>query len=168
MPDIESFLRAHQIDFQRFDHVAVFTCEEAERVLPPMPGSADTKNLFLRDKPGKRHILVSVGHKKQVDLKALSDVLGTKGLSFASPDRLMEYLKLTPGSVTLLGLMNDPEHRVEVVIDEELWRSEALRCHPLVNTATLVIPRDGIERFLQATGHSVRICDVPGRVEAVS
>ncbi|HPC48199.1 MAG TPA: YbaK/EbsC family protein, partial [Deltaproteobacteria bacterium] len=83
--------------------------------------------------------------------------------TFASPRRLMELLGLEPGSVTLLGVINDTRGAVEVVVDEELWHEEALQCHPLVNTSTLVISRDGIERFLAAVNHTPRIVDVPAR-----
>ena len=156
--DIYSFLDQHQIAYQRFDHEAVFTVEEADK-LPKMPGTP-VKNLFLRDKNGQRHILVVLGHEKKVDLKALSELLGVSKLSFASPERLKKYLGVEPGSVTLLGVINDAEYGVEVVIDEELW-GQSLRCHPLVNTATLVIPHESIEKFLIATHTPFRIVKVP-------
>jgi Ala-tRNA(Pro) deacylase len=124
-----------------------------------MPG-VHTKNLFLRNKKGDKHFLVAVGYEKKVNLKALADVLGEK-LSFASPERLKERLELEPGSVTLLGVINDPDHQVTAIIDEPLSKSEALCCHPLVNTATLVIPWQGMIRFFQATGHQYIVSDVP-------
>lgn len=158
--DISSFLTTHGIPFQRFDHPAVFTCEESEEKCPPMPG-AHTKNLFLRNKKGDRHFLVSVGHEKQVGLKALGDALGGQKLSFASPERLKKYLGVEPGSVTLLGVIHDADHEVEVIIDEEIWKAETLLCHPLVNTATLAIPREGMEKFFAATGHVPKIINVP-------
>jgi len=162
MEDIGSFLRQQGISYQAFEHPAVFTCEEAERLCPPMPG-AHTKNLFLRDRKGARHFLVVVGYDKAVDLKALTKVIGTDKLSFASPERLMTYLGVIPGAATILGLITDREHQVEVFIDEDLWKAEALQCHPLVNTATWVISRDGIERFLAATGHAFTVITVPVR-----
>ncbi|MBI2072947.1 MAG: prolyl-tRNA synthetase associated domain-containing protein, partial [Gemmatimonadetes bacterium] len=82
-------------------------------------------------------------------------------LSLGSPERLAKYLGVEPGAVTILALINDPDQRVEVFIDEDLWMSPALRCHPLVNTATLVVPREGLERFLAATGHSYRLIRIP-------
>lgn len=156
-----AFLDSHSIAYQRFDHPAVFTCEEALELRMPMPGK-DTKNLFLRDKKGKRHFLVTVGHEKQVDLKALTDVLQVQqGLSFASPERLKERLGVEPGSVTIFGLVNDKDHRVEVIIDQAVWNADAICAHPLVNTATLVISHAGLETFLQATGHTAKVLDVP-------
>src|SRR3989339_1833630 len=105
MADIEAFLTDHGIPFQRFDHPAVFTCEQAERIAPPMPGT-HTKNLFLRDRKGARHLLVVVGYEKNVDLKALTALIGVDKLSFASPERLKTYLGVEPGAVSLLGLVN--------------------------------------------------------------
>jgi len=162
MADIEAFLTDHGIPFQRFDHPAVFTCEQAERIAPPMPGT-HTKNLFLRDRKGARHLLVVVGYEKNVDLKALTALIGVDKLSFASPERLKTYLGVEPGAVSLLGLVNDAGHAVEVIFDEAVWRADAVLCHPLVNTATLVIPHGGIEEFLRVTDHHFRVLDVPSR-----
>ena len=162
MVDLYQFLDAHQIEYERHDHPPVFTCEEAERLVPDMP-AAKTKNLFLRDRKGRRHFLVVVGYEKAVDLKALTSLLGVRKLGFASPERLKRYLGVDTGSVSILGLMNDADQAVEVIVDEGLWDAEAFRCHPLVNTSTLAISRDDIQRFLEITGHEVRILDVPGR-----
>lgn len=160
--DIYSFLDSHGISYQRFDHPAVFTCEQANELRMPIPGK-DTKNLFLRDEKGKRHFLVTVGHEKQVDIKTLKKVFDVQKLSFASPDRLKTYLGVDPGSVTLLGLVNDAAHAVEVFIDEAVWSANAVCCHPLVNTATLCISHEGIEKFLRATGHEWRVVNIPSQ-----
>jgi Ala-tRNA(Pro) deacylase len=162
--DIYAFLDQHGIAYQRYDHPPVFTCEEAERWVPEMP-AAKTKNLFLRDRKGKRHFLVVVGYHKSVDLKSLSTLLQSDRLVLGSAERLGEYLGVEPGSVTILALANDAERRVEVVFDADIAAAESLRCHPLVNTATLSITRVGIERFLQATGHSLEVVDIPARGE---
>jgi Ala-tRNA(Pro) deacylase len=98
-----------------------------------------------------------------VDLKALGPVIGADHLSLGSPDRLMRCLGVTPGAVTVLALINDPDHQVELAIDEDVWQTDAWRCHPLVNTATLVLRRLGIDRFLAATGHPPRLVRVPER-----
>jgi len=173
--DIYAFLSSRAITYQRFDHEAVFTCEQAKEIRWPthlrqgfggqVPGK-DTKNLFLRDDKGKRHFLVVVGHEKKVDLKALKTILGTQKLSFASPERLKEHLGVEPGSVTLLGLVHDQEkHAVEVFIDQAIWDAQAVCCHPLVNTATLCIPHEGIVKFLEATGHQPKIILTPPKSE---
>ena len=145
-------------------HPTVVRVQEANRLVPPLP-AAKAKNLFIRNKKGRRHFLVVVGYEKAVDLKALSKVLNAGGLSFASPKRLQKHLGVDPGSVSILGLVNDTSGSVEVVMDENLWHAKAIQCHPLVNTSTLVISKEHIDRFLEVTGHEAKVIDVPGRNE---
>ena len=160
--DIYAFLRTHVIPFERYDHEAVFTCEQAD--ILPIPGdAAKTKNLFLRDRKGRRHFLVTVCAEKTVDIKELEGLLKVKGLSFASSERLMDYLGLEAGAVTILGVINDTRSLVEVIVDEDLWNCKAMQCHPLVNTSTLVMNRVDVERFLSLTGHEPRILPIPVR-----
>lgn len=163
MAKVEAFLSSHGIDVMRQEHPAVMTVAESERLVPKLPGSK-TKNLFLRDKKGVRHFLVTVPHDLAVDLAALGNLLAAR-LSFASPDRLLKHLGITPGAVSLLALMNDTAGAVEFVIDRRLWQARAVQAHPLVNTATMVIPHAELERFLAATAHSPLIVDVPGSTQ---
>jgi Ala-tRNA(Pro) deacylase len=158
--DIFRFLEGNGIAYERCDHPAVFTCEEADRLVPPMEGTK-TKNLFVRDKKGRRHFLVVVGYEKTVDLKSLSSLMGLSSLAMASPDRLRRYLGVDPGSVTILAVINDTEKKVEVLFDRALWHSQSFLCHPLINTSTLAISKQGIQRFLELTGHEVIVQDVP-------
>lgn len=162
MTDIYSFLDEHHIPYVRVDHPPVYTCEEAERLVPPLPG-VHTKNLFLRDSKGRQHFLVVVGWEKQVDLKMLADVLKVGKLGMASPERLRKYLDVEPGAVTVLGIVNDQHRAVEVVIDTPIWQAPALHCHPLVNTATLAIACEDLERLFKVCGTSYRIVNVPSR-----
>ena len=134
---------------------------EESKILSPELNGASTKNLFLRDKKGIRHFLVTVPEDKKVDLKTLSSALDSSRLSFASPERLKTHLGIDPGSVSLLALANDSENNVEVFIDQEIWEDEAILCHPLVNTSTLVVPRKDMKLFLEKTGHGVRLIEVP-------
>ncbi len=163
--DIYQFLDSHRIAYQRYDHPAVYTCEEARRWVPDMD-AAETKNVFLRDRKGLRHFLVVVNYDKSVDLKALAPLLQTDRLTLGSPERLQRYLGVEPGSVTILGLVNDRERAVELVFDRDIAAAEALRCHPLVNTATLAVPREQLLAFLELTGHTPRVVDVPAREAA--
>ena len=160
MTDIYEFLDANNVSYERHDHQAVFTVEES-KILSPELNGASTKNLFLRDKKGLRHFLVTVLEDKKVDLKALSYVLDSSRLSFASPERLKKHLGIDPGSVSLLALVKDSENNVEVFIDKEIWEDEAILCHPLVNTSTLVVPHKDMKSFLEKTGHGVRLIEVP-------
>ena len=160
MTDIYEFLDTIGVSYERFDHPAVYTVSEAKKLSPKMEG-ASTKNLFLRDKKGIRHFLVIVPQDKQVDLKELSSILEASRLSFESPDRLKKYLGIEPGSVSILALVNDPKKTVEVFVDNELWNAEIILCHPLVNTSTLAITRDGIKQFLEKTGHNLMLVEIP-------
>ena len=90
-------------------------------------------------------------------------MIGAGHLSFGSPDRLKRHLGVDPGSVTILAVVSDPEQAVEVYFDEVLWREEAFQFHPLVNTSTLLIQRDSLERFLKATGHEIQFLNVPAQ-----
>ena len=159
---IYEFLEANGIAYERHDHPPVYTCEDVNRLIPDLPGSK-TKNLFICDGKGKQHFLVSVPDEKSVDLKALGEALGVKRLRFASAQRLETHLKLEPGAVTILGVLNDSVGNVNVVVDQALWEAEALQCHPLVNTATLVISRESLRKFLACTGHTATVIDVPAR-----
>lgn len=160
--EIYHFLKTHDIAYERHDHPPVFTCEDVNRLIPDLPGQK-TKNLFICDGKGRQHFLVTVPDEKSVDLKSLAEALEVKKLRFASADRLSAHLDLEPGSVTLLGVMNDTAGTVRVVVDKALWEAEALQCHPLVNTATLVISLDDVRKFLETTGHSPTVMDVPAR-----
>jgi Ala-tRNA(Pro) deacylase len=160
--DIFEFLHEHNIAYERYDHEPVYTCEQADRLDIQSP-AAKTKNLFLRDRKGHRHFLVSVGAEKSVDIKGLESVLEAKGLSFASAERLMEHLGILPGAVTVLAAFNDREGRVEVVVDQDLWQNDSIQCHPLVNTSTVIISRSDLDRFLRLINHMPKIIVVPVR-----
>lgn len=162
MTDIYQFLADNHIEYERHDHPPVYTVADVERLVPPLP-AAKTKNLFLRDKKGKRHFLVVVPAKKRVDIKALSNVIGAGRLSFGSPDRLKRYLGVDPGSVTILAVVSDPDQAVEVYFDEILWEEDAFQFHPLVNTSTLLIQRISLQRFLKASGHEIQLLNVPAQ-----
>jgi len=158
--NLDAFLAHHGIRAERVEHPAVMTVEESERLVPPMPG-AKTKNLFLRDKKGLRHFLVTVPARRAIDLDALGATLGAARVGFASAERLERHLGIRPGSVSLLALVNDRARAVEFVIDRALWEADAIQAHPLLNTATMILPHAELERFLRATGHVPRVIDTP-------
>lgn len=165
--DLPGFLAAHGIVAPCHAHPAVMTVAESERLVPPLPG-AKTKNLFLRDGKGARHVLVTVPHRLTVDLAVLGTVLAAPRLGFASAERLARYLGIAPGSVSLLALVNDTALAVEFVIDRALWEAGSVQAHPLTNDATMVLTHADLERFLAATGHPPRVIDVPaGRAREI-
>ncbi len=156
LPALLQYLNLLSIKYEYHEHVAVYTSEQARRLIPPLAG-ASAKNLFLRDRKGHRHFLLSLPDTKVMDLKSLAASLGLSGLSLASPERLLKYLGITPGAVSLMALVNDTQDKVEVLVDDDLWQADYLQCHPLVNTATLVISLQDIKKFIASTGHSVRL-----------
>jgi Ala-tRNA(Pro) deacylase len=139
------------------EHPAVYTIEEMEHL-----GVADgvAKNLFLRDAKGTRHFLVVLPKDKQVDIKAISAQLGCTRLSFASEERLGKYLKLTKGSVSPLGVLNDPDGNVEVVFDKELKKTERLGVHPNDNTATVWMSFEDLHSVVKRNGNVVRFIEL--------
>lgn len=153
-------LREGGIEFVRYDHPPVATCEEAAIHLKGVEG-AGSKNLFLRNKKGDRHFLVTVHEDKRVDLAKLSEALSVGRLSFASADRLERYLGVKPGAVTILALVNDATGAVEPYVDRELWQHSLIQCHPMENTSTVVLSPRSIEAYLEAFGRTVSMLDVP-------
>ena len=157
---LQDFLMTHAIKLERHEHAAVMTVAESELLVPTLPG-AKTKNLFLRDKKGLKHFLVTIPAALSVNLNQLGDLLGAGRLGFASADRLLTHLGVTPGSVSMLGLVNDTAHNVKFVMDQSLWDAPAVQAHPLINTATMIVPHADLVRFLAATGHEPQIISVP-------
>ena len=147
------------IAYSRHEHPPVATVEEAEQHWAGID-AAHCKNLFLRNQKGNRHYLVIVQHAKRADLRAVADQIGDGKLSFASPDRLMTHLGLTPGSVSPFGLINDRDHVVRVVLDRDLKAAARLSFHPNINTATLTIAAPDFQRFLAACGNTVQYVTV--------
>lgn len=150
---IVDWLESQQVAYQLMQHPAAYTMEDMRAC--GMTEQADIcKNLFLRDHKGKRHFLVVVYGDKRVDLKVLSERLGSR-LSFASAERLEKHLRLTQGEVSPLAVYFDENQAVEVLFDEELRGRQRLGVHPGVNTATVVLPFEELERLVRQRGNPV-------------
>jgi len=134
-----------------YAHPAVFTVAEGEGFKHRIPGG-HTKNLFLKDKKDQLW-LVTAGAYTSVDLKGLPDLIGAGRLSFGSPERLMDNLGVTPGSVTPLALINDTARRVRFVLDEKLTQCSTVNCHPLRNDMTTCLAPDALLRLLRHWGY---------------
>ncbi len=148
--DLFAFFDAHGIPHATTQHRPVFTVEEGADLKAQMPGG-HSKNLFLKDKKGALFLLSALGDT-QIDLNAVSKVLGAGRFSFGSAERLMEHLGVTPGSVTLFALINDREHRVTLVLDEGLFAHDPVNFHPLRNDATTAISPSDMLKFIRALG----------------
>jgi Ala-tRNA(Pro) deacylase len=143
------------IAFERHEHPPVATVDEAKQHWAGI-NAMHCKNLFLRNQKGNRHYLVVLEHSKRADLRAVADQIGDGKLSFASPERLMTHLGLTPGSVSPFGLINDRDHAVRVVLDRDLKSATRVSFHPNINTATYVVSAADFARFLEACGNPVQ------------
>ena len=109
-----------KITYKEVTHTPVYTIEEMDNLGNIFEGAKICKNLFVRDQKGKRHFLIVVPEEKRVPLAEVTTKIGSTKLSFASEERLMKYLNLTPGAVTPLAVINDEANEVEVVMDESL------------------------------------------------
>jgi Ala-tRNA(Pro) deacylase len=155
--DLIAFFDAQGIAHSTLDHPAVFRVGEGEDIKAGMPG-AHTKNLFLKDGKGQLW-LISAKDTTRIDLKRLPDVIGSARLSFGNEALMVETLGVTPGSVTAFALINDTEHRVRFVLDRALAQAEIVNFHPLTNTATTAVSREGFARFMEAVGVTPMVVD---------
>ncbi|MGE5501473.1 MAG: prolyl-tRNA synthetase associated domain-containing protein [Ignavibacteriales bacterium] len=155
--DLLAFLDAHGIEHATLDHPAVFRVGEGEEIKAGLPG-AHTKNLFLKDGRGQLW-LISAKDTTRIDLKRLPDVIGSARLSFGNEQLMADTLGVTPGSVTAFALINDAEHRVRFVLDRALAEAEIVNFHPLTNTATTAVSREGFQRFLEAVDVTPLVVD---------
>ncbi len=155
--DLIRFLADRGIDQTTHDHPAVFRVGEGEAVKAAIPG-AHTKNLFLKDAKGQLW-LISAADSTVIDLKRLPAAIGAARLSFGNAALMEETLGVTPGSVTAFALINDPEHKVRFVLDRVLAEADRVNFHPLTNTATTTLSREGFRAFLAAVGVSPLVVD---------
>ena len=154
--ELFAYLDGLGIAYQTVNHPPVFTVEEARTLRGALAGG-HTKNLFLRDKKGALYLVVAP-EDAAIELKSLHRVVGASGrFSFGSAELLRETLGVEPGSVTPFAATNDQAGRVMVVLDAAMMTHDVLNFHPLVNTGTTTISRQGLLKFLEATGHRARI-----------
>lgn len=158
-------LDALRIFYERVDHEAAETmelCAKIDKVL----GASICKNLLLTNRQCTMFYLLLTPGDKKFKTKDLSAALGVSRLSFADGHYMEEFLDITPGSLSVLGLYNDLDRVVNLVIDDELKDSEYIGMHPCVNTSSLRIKtKDLLERILPATKHSYRFVSLPRYVE---
>ncbi len=156
--DLFALLDRLGINHHTVTHPPLFTVEQSRALRGQIPGG-HTKNLFLKDKRDAIFLVVA-DEDAPIDLKRLHHRLDAGRFSFGSADLLREVWGVEPGAVTPFGAMNDTARRVTVVLDAAMMRHDTLNYHPLVNTMTTTIDRDGLVRFLEATGHAPRITTV--------
>lgn len=147
------------IAWKAYEHVPVFTVEEAAVVNAVQPGG-HTKNLFLKDKKGGLWLVV-LRDDFRLDLNALSKQIGSPRFSFGSGELLMATLGVPPGSVTPFALINDTERKVRVVLDAQMLESDPINFHPLRNDRTIAVSAADLLKFIAACGHTPLIESLP-------
>ena len=159
------FLDGLPIEYFRVDHDHADTieqCEEIENIL----GCRICKNLLLTNRQQTAIYLLAMPGQKPFKTKILSKQIGTARLSFASEEQMLRTLDITPGSVSVLGLMNDSNKEVKLLFDKDLLKEEYFGCHPCINTSTLRIKTsDIIEKIIPAAGHSIEYVELPWEIE---
>lgn len=151
---VYDLLDSLSIDYERIDHEALYTIEACHGVDEAL-GIRICKNLFLCNSGKTRFYLLLMPGDKKFVTKEVSGQIGSTRLSFGKEEDLEQYLQLTPGSVSVMGLMHDTENKVELLIDREVLREEYFGCHPCINTSSLKMKTaDIVEKFLPAVHHT--------------
>ncbi|MFO8023452.1 MAG: prolyl-tRNA synthetase associated domain-containing protein [Perlabentimonas sp.] len=151
--NVYKVLQKLNIEFDYHEHPPVPTVEEASKYWAGI-NSAHCKNLFFRNHKGNKHYLVVFDYAQTLKIADLEKRLKQGKLSFASPKRMMKYLKIEPGSVSPFGLINDTENHVHLFIDENLKQAKHISFHPNLNTASLVISFQDFIKYLNFIGNS--------------
>ena len=158
--EVYEFIKNKNIWNEITEHGAVFTMEELSKVELPYP-EYDAKNIFVRDEKKQKYYLITVKADKRVDLKEFRRTYGTKNLSFAKEEDLMNILGLIPGAVSPLGLLNDKELKVTFYLDKEFLNDKAIiGVHPNDNTATVWLKVEDLLNIIEEHGNSVNVVEI--------
>ena len=159
---VYDILDSLHIPYIRADHEAVMTmeaCEEIDKAL----GMEICKNLFLCNSKKTKFYLLMIPGDKHFKTKEISHQINSPRLSFAPAEFMEKYLDITPGSVSVMGLMNDPDNQVQLLVDEDVLKGEYLGCHPCINTSSLRLKtKDIFEVFTKAVHHDYIVVKLPG------
>ncbi len=157
---VYAFLKDRDIPFEVTEHEAVYNMAELAKVTLPYP-EWDAKNLFVRDDKKRSYYLITVKGDKRVDLKEFRRKNGTRPLTFASEEDLLNILKLAPGSVTPFGMLNDEERKVEWFVDAAFLQEKRLiGVHPNDNTATIWLKAQDLMALIQEHGNTVHVVEI--------
>lgn len=154
--NLKIYLAKHNIEYQIYTHKAVFTVEQSSSIKQKIPGK-HTKCLFLKDSRNQFYI-IAIEANKRLDTKSLKKKLKIKKLNFGSPEELKQQLNLTPGSVSIFGLIYNPS--VYLIIDSDLYKAAKVSFHPNINTSTLVLNHDSLEKFLSTLKVKIEIMEL--------
>lgn len=152
---VYDFLDSLKISYQRVDHAPAETMEDCKAIDDAL-GAVMCKNLFLCNRQKTKFYLLLMPADKPFKTKELSSQINSARLSFAGEESMLEYLDIQPGAVSVLGLMNDSENAVTLLVDEDLLKDEMIGCHPCVNTSSLKLrTKDILDIFLPAVHHGM-------------
>jgi Ala-tRNA(Pro) deacylase len=152
-PALYKLLETLKIQFEYYEHPPAPTIEEAMKYWKDLDAT-HCKNLFFRNHKGNRHYLVVLDHRQDLNIRDLEQRLRQGKLTFASSQRMMKYLGITPGSVSPFGLINDWEKHVYLFLDDRLKESKSISFHPCINTASIIISYENFMKFLDHQGNS--------------
>ena len=156
------FLDGLGVDYQRMDHEAAFTMEACKEVDEAL-GVEMCKNLFLCNRQKTDFYLLLIPGDKVFKTKELSKQIGSARLSFAGAEYMEKYLDITPGSVSIMGLMNDKDNAVRLLVDEDLLKEEWIGCHPCVNASSIrVKTKDMFDTVMKAMHHEMTVVKLTG------
>lgn len=158
-PQVYETLERLGIPFEYYEHPEAPTIAEAAKYYRG-EGTTLCKNLFFRNHKGNRHYLVIMDAQHQMDIHDIEHRLHQGKLSFASEERMMKYLGVRPGSVSLFTLINDTNHEVVLFVDKQLLEAEKVSFHPNLNTASLVISRQSMLKFIENVGNSYEFVEL--------
>ena len=151
-----SALDQMNIPYIRLEHSSCASMEECAAIVSPS-GAKHCKNLFLTNKRGTEFYLLLLHREKRFVTSEVSKLLGSTRLSFASDEKLSKLLGLSPGSISVTGLINDTERKVHPVIDADILKEEKMLIHPSVNTASLEVKTNDVKRLVEGFGYQVRV-----------
>lgn len=155
--ELYDLFQQHGIAWTHNSHPPLHTVEESKQLRGDLPG-AHVKNMFLKDKKGQIWLVTCLEHRK-IRIRDLEKQVGAPKASFGKPDLLWETMGIRPGAVSPFGLINDPDRRVRVVLDQQMLEVDPINAHPLHNEATTTVAAPDFRRFFEITGHEPIIVD---------
>lgn len=161
MENIIKKLKDLGIEYERYEHRAVLTCQESTALLPKDMKGVRTKNILLRDRKKENYILVVVEENKLIDYKELSKITNLKSLKMADENELKEYLDVETGALSMLALFNDREKRIKLIIDKDIWDEEAFDSQPNVLGVVFLIWKEDWLKIFNYLGIEPDIIKIP-------
>lgn len=155
--ELYALFDAHGLAYEHHTHPPLHTVEESKQLRGDLPG-AHVKNMFLKDKKDRLWLVTCLEHRK-IRIRDLEKAAGMAKASFGKPELLWERLGIKPGAVSPFGLINDPNHQVTPVLDQQMLDQDPINAHPLHNEATTAMGKDDFRAFFGLTGHTPLIID---------